>query len=282
MPSLTLPAPAKLNLFLHIVGRRDDDYHLLQTAFQFLDYSDELTLSPRADGFIECLPALPGVPPKSNLIFRAAALLKSHTRTPLGADIRLTKRLPMGGGIGGGSSDAATTLLGLNHLWQTQLGIEELAELGLRLGADVPVFVRGHASWAEGVGEKLTPLLSLPEPWFVVLTPPVTVPTVDIFRAPELTRDTPAITVSAFLAQGGRNDCESVVRKRYPEVDLALRWLARSGEARMTGTGACVFQPCATQEEALARMSGAPCQGFVARGCNRSPAIVALESGGLG
>lgn len=276
--SLTLPAPAKLNLFLHITGRREDGYHLLQTVFQFLDHGDELGFRTRTDGILTLTPPVPGVPDEQNLVIRAARALQQRTGCTLGADITLKKRLPMGGGIGGGSSDAATTLIGLNHLWQTGLTSDELAETGLALGADVPVFVRGEAAWAEGVGEKLTPLADLQEPWYLVLVPPVQVPTVTIFRDPQLTRNTPAIRVSAFLAQGGQNDCEPVVRRLYPEVDAALDWLSRFGEARLTGTGACVFQACASQAEAMERLSRSPIPGFVARGCNRSPVFTALDA----
>jgi 4-diphosphocytidyl-2-C-methyl-D-erythritol kinase len=235
MTSLILPAPAKLNLFLHITGRRADGYHLLQTVFQFLEQADTLHFSLRQDGHITLMPNIPGVPADSNLVVRAARLLQAHTNGRLGADITLDKRLPMGGGIGGGSSDAATTLLGLNQLWGLNLPLETLATLGLQLGADVPVFVRGHAAWAEGVGETLTPI-DLPEPWYLVLTPSAHISTVDIFCDPRLTRDTPAITVAAFLggglAQSIRNDCENIVRQRSPEVDAALTWLAYRGVAK--------------------------------------------------
>jgi len=190
MPTLTLPAPAKLNLMLHILGRRADGYHELQTLFQFLDYGDELSFSLRDDGQIRLHTDLPGVGHDSNLIVRAARLLQHESGCTLGADIELTKRLPMGGGIGGGSSDAATTLVGLDHLWRLDLGEDRLAELGLALGADVPVFVRGHAAFAEGVGERLQPV-DLEEPWFLVLAPQVSVSTAEIFADPELTRNYP-------------------------------------------------------------------------------------------
>lgn len=279
--TLTLPAPAKLNLFLHITGRRPDGYHLLQTVFQFLEQADTLHFSRREDGIIALAPDIPGVPAESNLIMRAARLLQTHTGCRTGADITLEKRLPMGGGIGGGSSDAATTLLGLNRLWGLDLPLDTLATLGLQLGADVPVFVRGHAAWAEGVGESLTPV-DLPEPWYLVLTPPAHISTADVFRHPQLTRDTPAITVAAFLggglARSVRNDCENIVRQLSPEVDAALTWLARHGTARMTGTGACCFVACPDRATAEHLLATSPLPGFVSKGCNRSPAHVALAA----
>lgn len=279
--TLTLPAPAKLNLFLHITGRRPDGYHLLQTVFQFLEQADTLHFSRREDGVIALAPDIPGVPAESNLIMRAARLLQTRTGCRTGADITLEKRLPMGGGIGGGSSDAATTLLGLNRLWGLDLPLDALATLGLQLGADVPVFVRGHAAWAEGVGESLTPV-DIPEPWYLVLTPPAHISTADVFRHPQLTRDTPAITVAAFLggglARSVRNDCENIVRQLSPEVDAALTWLARHGTARMTGTGACCFVACPDRATAEHLLATSPLPGFVSKGCNRSPAHVALAA----
>ena len=218
---LILPAPAKLNLMLHILGRRADGYHELQTLFQFLDFGDELGFALRPDGEIHLHTPIDGVPHDSNLIVRAARMLQQHANCTLGADIWLDKRLPMGGGIGGGSSDAATTLLGLNHLWQLNYSEDQLASLGLSLGADVPVFVRGHAAFAEGVGEKLQPV-TLSEPWFLVAIPQVLVSTAEIFSDPELTRDTPPIKVRSLLEGGGRNDCQPVVTKRYSEVRNAL------------------------------------------------------------
>lgn len=281
MTRLTLPAPAKLNLFLHITGRRPDGYHLLQTVFQFLEQADTLHFSRREDGIITLTPDIPGVPAGSNLIVRAARLLQAHTGSTTGANIRLEKRLPMGGGIGGGSSDAATTLLGLNRLWGLNLPLDELAALGLQLGADVPVFVRGHAAWAEGVGETLAPV-DIPEPWYLVLTPNAHVSTADVFRHPQLTRDTPAITVAAFLggglARSIRNDCENIVRQLSPEVNAALNWLAQHGTARMTGTGACCFIACPDRATAEHLLATSPIPGFVSRGCNQSPAHVALAA----
>ncbi|MFL1585239.1 4-(cytidine 5'-diphospho)-2-C-methyl-D-erythritol kinase [Stutzerimonas stutzeri] len=278
MQVLTLPAPAKLNLMLHITGRRADGYHELQTLFQFLDYGDELVLRPREDGQIRLLTELPGVDHDSNLIVRAARLLQRESGCALGADIQLTKRLPMGGGIGGGSSDAATTLVGLDHLWNTRLGEDRLAELGLNLGADVPVFVRGRAAFAEGVGERLQPV-DLPEPWFVVIAPQVSVSTAEIFADPELTRNTPAITVRSLLAGGGHNDCQPVVEKRYPEVRNALSLLNKFVQARMTGTGACVFGSFPNEGEAdkVRRQLPATLPSFVARGRNVSMLHRSLE-----
>ncbi len=269
--TLILPAPAKLNLFLHILGRRPDGYHELQTVFQFLDFGDQLGFRRRDDGEIRLHSALQGVPHDSNLIVRAARLLQEAGGTALGADIWLDKRLPMGGGIGGGSSDAATTLLGLDRLWRLDLGLDRLAELGLRLGADVPVFVRGRAAFAGGVGEQLVPL-DLEEPWFLVAVPQVSVSTAEIFSAPELTRDTPAIRVCGLPAGGGRNDCQAVVEKRYPEVRNALNLLNKFVSARMTGTGACVFGSFPNREEAdkVSRQLPATLPSFVAQGRNVS------------
>jgi len=268
---LTLPAPAKLNLMLHILGRRADGYHELQTLFQFLDYSDELGFALREDGKIHLHTEIPGVPHDSNLIVRAARKLQQESDCHLGADIWLNKRLPMGGGIGGGSSDAATTLLGLNHLWELNWDEEQLAELGLGLGADVPVFIRGRAAFAEGVGEKLTPV-EIDEPWYLVAVPQVTVSTAEIFNDPELTRNTPAITVHAVLEQGGRNDCQSVVEKRYQDVRNALILLNKFVSARLTGTGGCVFGAFPNKAEAdkVAAQLPATLPGFVAKGSNVS------------
>ncbi|MCF0014288.1 4-(cytidine 5'-diphospho)-2-C-methyl-D-erythritol kinase [Pseudomonas stutzeri] len=278
MQMLTLPAPAKLNLMLHITGRRADGYHELQTLFQFLDYGDELSFRLREDGQIHLLTELPGVDHDNNLIVRAARLLQRESGCTLGADIQLTKRLPMGGGIGGGSSDAATTLVGLDHLWNTELGEDRLAELGLRLGADVPVFVRGRAAFAEGVGERLQPV-DLAEPWFLVIAPQVSVSTAEIFADPELTRNTPAITVRSLLAGGGHNDCQPVVEKRYPEVRNALSLLNKFVQARMTGTGACVFGSFPNEGEAdkVRRQLPATLPSFVAHGRNISMLHRSLE-----
>lgn len=275
---LILPAPAKLNLFLHILGRRPDGYHELQTLFQFLDHGDDLGFRRREDDQIRLHTEVPGVPHDSNLIVRAARRLQEQSGTRLGADIWLDKRLPMGGGIGGGSSDAATTLVGLNHLWGLEWSEDRLAELGLALGADVPVFVRGRAAFAEGVGEKLTPV-SPPEPWYLVVAPQVSVSTAEIFTDPELTRDTPAITVRSLPEGGGHNDCQPVVEKRYEEVRNALILLNKFVQAKMTGTGSCVFGSFPNRDEAdrVSRQLPATLPSFIARGCNRSPLHRRLE-----
>lgn len=268
---LILPAPAKLNLMLHILGRRADGYHELQTLFQFLDFADELGFALRQDGEIRLHTAIDGVAHDSNLIVRAARSLQHASGTRLGADIWLDKRLPMGGGIGGGSSDAATTLLGLNHLWQLQYSEDQLATLGLSLGADVPVFVRGHAAFAEGVGERLT-AVELDEPWFLVAIPQVFVSTAEVFSDPELTRDTPPIKVRSLLEGGGRNDCLPVVQKRYKEVHNALILLNKFVPARLTGTGACVFGSFPNRDDAdkVARQLPGTLPSFVAQGRNIS------------
>lgn len=278
---LELPAPAKLNRMLHITGRRPDGYHELQTLFQFLDHGDFLRLQARGDGEVRLTPSLPGLADEDNLIVRAARLLQAETGCRLGAEITLTKRLPMGGGLGGGSSDAATTLLGLDRLWRLDLPLERLAELGLSLGADVPVFVSGHAAWAEGVGERLTPV-TLDTPWFVVVNPGVEVATAAVFGAAQLTRDTPPITMARAL-QGGapswHNDCEQTVRRLYPQVAEVLDWLGARAPAMLTGTGACVFARVETDAEARRILADLPrhCSAFIARGLNLSPLHVALS-----
>ncbi len=272
MPArLTLPAPAKLNLFLHITGRRADGYHDLQTLFQFLDYADELSFALREDGEIRLHSQLRDVAHDSNLIVKAARQLQHASGCRLGADIWLDKHLPMGGGLGGGSSDAATTLLGLNHLWQLGWDKDRLAILGLSLGADVPVFVHGHAAFAEGVGEKLT-AVELDEPWFLVAIPQVTVSTAEVFSDPELTRDTPANKLRSLLEGGGRNDCHPVVQKRYREVDNALILLNKFVPTRLTGTGACVFGSFPNEDDAdkVARQLPATLPSFIAQGRNVS------------
>ncbi len=269
---LSLPAPAKLNLFLHVTGRRPDGYHTLQTLFQFIDLCDTLHFECRADGRLQLYDALPGVSPEDNLVIRAARLLQQASGCRLGADIHLDKRLPMGGGIGGGSSDAATTLVGLNHLWQTGLTLQQLADLGLSLGADVPVFVLGRAAWAEGVGEQLTPV-TLDEPWYLVAVPDCQVSTAQIFSDERLTRDTQPITLAAFRNHGGRNDCLPAAEACYPEIRNTLILLNNYCEAKMTGTGSCVFGAFPNECEAdkvRARLP-ATLQTFVARGCNVSP-----------
>tara|TARA_B100000446_G_scaffold90034_1_gene84733 strand:+ start:26232 stop:27089 length:858 start_codon:yes stop_codon:yes gene_type:complete len=270
--SLILPAPAKLNLFLHITGQRDDGYHTLQTVFQLLDFGDELSFSLRPnDDNIHLSPEIDGVAHEDNLIVKAARLLQPHCRTPLGANITLHKRLPMGGGIGGGSSNAATTLLALNQLWQTDLSLHQLAAMGRRLGADVPVFVEGRSAWAEGIGEELQ-AIELPEKWYLVITPNCHVSTAEIFSHKDLTRDTSNITVAAFLEQGGHNDCQPLVRSLFSEVAKALDWLSQFGDAKMTGTGACVFAPFDNKASAEAVLAAMPTSltGFVAKGVNQS------------
>ena len=276
-PSITLPSPAKLNLFLHIVGKRPDGYHELQTLFQFLDYGDELTFTLTPDSpDIRLEQPIPGVADEDNLIIRAARALAARADKPLpGVTISVDKRLPMGGGLGGGSSNAATTLVGLNWLWQLNLSEDELAEIGLGLGADVPVFVRGRAAFAEGVGEKLTPA-EPPEDWFVVLKPDCDINTGKIFSQEGLTRDTPKITIRpAFEGDASRyrNDCEDVVQKLYPEVRQGLEWLSQFGPARLTGTGACIFGRFPTESAARIIWESNPSgiTGFVAKGVNYSP-----------
>jgi 4-diphosphocytidyl-2-C-methyl-D-erythritol kinase len=270
--SSAYPAPAKLNLFLHVVGRRADGYHLLQTAFRFVDYGDTLYFSPRSDGQVRLLTPLAGVPEAADLTVRAARSLQEASGCSHGVDIRLEKRLPMGGGLGGGSSDAATVLLALNHLWRLGLSRSRLQELGLALGADVPVFIFGHAAFAEGVGESLG-RIEVPPAWYLVLEPPVAVPTVDIFRAPELKRDTPAISAAAWRPGMGGNDLEAVACARFPEVAAHLAWLNRFGQARMSGSGACVFVEFAERPAAEAALAQLPegFRGWVAEGLTEHP-----------
>lgn len=275
------PAPAKLNLFLHITGRRADGYHELQTAFQLLDLTDSIGIEPTDGGPVTRLDGPPGVPPDEDLAVRAARALKSATGARRGARLRIRKAIPMGGGLGGGSSDAATVLVALNELWGTDLDLAQLASIGADLGADVPVFVHGRSAWAEGIGERLIPL-ELPKSWFVVIHPGVAVPTREVFQAPELTRNSPLITIRAFFQAGSRNDCEPIVRRRYPEVDAALRWLGARAEARMSGTGACVFAGFDSAEDAERIAAAVPdrWQHCVARGLNRSPLHALLAAAG--
>lgn len=283
------PAPAKLNLFLHVVGRRPDGYHLLQTVFRFLDRADTLHFSPREDGDIRLLTPLPGVPPENDLTVRAARLLQQQVpdgRCP-GADIRLEKRLPLGGGLGGGSSDAATVLIALNHLWGVGLSRSQLEALGLGLGADVPVFIRGQSVFAEGVGERFTPV-TLPEAWYVVLIPPVAVPTVSIFTAPELRRDTPPLDPGAWQPGQGGNDLEPVACARYPRVAEYLTWLGQQvhaqksalAPARMSGSGASVFAGFSSRGAAEAVLGRLPpgWQGWVAKGVDEHPLAKVLSA----
>ncbi|BBV16875.1 MULTISPECIES: 4-(cytidine 5'-diphospho)-2-C-methyl-D-erythritol kinase [Citrobacter] len=277
------PSPAKLNLFLYITGQRADGYHTLQTLFQFLDYGDTIDITPRSDGEIHLLTPVEGVAHEDNLIVRAArSLMKAASesnRLPKGsgADISIDKRLPMGGGLGGGSSNAATVLVALNHLWQCGLSVDELAALGLTLGADVPVFVRGHAAFAEGVGEILTPV-EPEEKWYLVAHPGVSIPTPVIFNDPDLPRNTPKRSIKTLLKCEFGNDCEVIARKRFREVDAALSWLLEYAPSRLTGTGACVFAEFDTESRARQVLEQAPewLKGFVAKGVNLSPLHRAL------
>jgi 4-diphosphocytidyl-2-C-methyl-D-erythritol kinase len=268
------PAPGKLNLFLHLVGRRDDGYHLLQTAFQFIDLCDELRFWRRPAGVIERVGKVAGVPAATDLALRAARALAARGGGHLGVGIEIVKRLPLQAGVGGGSSDAATVLVGLNRLWRLGIPADELAALALTLGADVPVFVRGAAAWAEGVGERLTPV-DFPESVYALVRPDVSVATAEVFQATELTRDSPVITINGFLAAGGRNDFEPVVRQRYPAVAAALDWLGRFAPARLTGSGSCVFAAMSDESMARAVLAGLPPRwtGYVVRGLNRSPLL---------
>lgn len=272
------PAPAKLNLFLHVTGRRGDGFHELQTVFQFLEHGDELQFSLRDDDLIKRTTEIPGIEEDEDLVVRAAHLLQQTCNKTQGVDIAVNKVLPLGGGLGGGSSDAATTLVALNYLWDCGLSKSRLTQLGLVLGADVPVFIYGQAAWAEGVGERFQPIAPL-ENWYLVLVPPVTVSTAEIFSSPNLNRTCPAITIRDFLMAQDTdqnavvNVCEPLVRERYPQVDEAFSDLSRFGDPHMTGTGACVFAAFATKAEAqaaLLELSG-KWQGFVAQGKNTSP-----------
>jgi 4-diphosphocytidyl-2-C-methyl-D-erythritol kinase len=276
------PAPAKINLFLHVLGRRADGYHELQTCFQFLDRADQIDLRVREDGRIERLGGL-DIPAESDLAVRAARLLQQATGVALGADILVHKNVPHGAGLGGGSSDAATVLCGLNDLWKAGLTEPALQRLGLKLGADVPVFVAGRAAFAEGVGERLTPLAGKEQPIehnYLILKPNCSVSTAEIFTAPELTRNSPPITIRGFLETGGRNDCTATVRGRFPPVARALDWLSQFGEARLTGTGACVFLPLASlpQGEDILERLPPEWSGFIARGLNESPLRARLQA----
>lgn len=284
------PAPAKVNLFLHVVGRRDDGYHLLQTVFRLLDYSDTVYIRLRSDGIIRRVQDIANVPEEQDLCMRAAHLIKEYTGTSLGADIVLQKQIPMGGGLGGGSSDAATVLLALNHLWNLQLPRRELQALGLKLGADVPVFVFGQNAWAEGIGEDLQPIALKPA-WYVVLTPPIYVSTAQVFASEELTRNTIPTTIAAFSGQASgtdsegrriQNDLESVVCRQHPVIASCLNWLNQFSQARMSGSGASVFAEFASRAEAesvlekLAQehaglIDGRPIKGFMAHGLEKHP-----------
>ena len=278
---LTVPAPAKLNLMLHITGQRTDGYHELQTIFQFLDYGDQLSFQVRHDNELTLTPEIAGVNFEDNLIIKAASSLQNHPRAlnkSCGANIELKKILPMGGGLGGGSSDAATTMLALNTLWQLELTLDELADLGVILGADIPVFIKGQACWAEGVGEKMTPLPDLAENWFLVACPNAHSNTKEIFSHKELTRDSEIINMRHALegqaANEGRNDCQLVASKLNPEIGKTLNLLNKFGSAKMTGTGACVFLSVASENKATQVASKLPAElnAFIAKGTNLSSA----------
>lgn len=278
---LRISAPAKINLFLHITGRRDDGYHNLQTVFQLLDIGDSLVIESNRSGIITLDGPDLGIADSDNLVVRAAMALKALPSTPdhCGAEIRLEKRLPSGGGLGGGSSDAASTLLALNALWELRLSTAALQQTGAALGADVPVFVLGRSAWAEGIGEQLTPL-DLPPAWYIVLKPDCAVNTGEIFSHRELTRDTLPITMHAVFAGDCRNDCEAIVRRLYPEVDSALNWLQNFGDAKLTGTGACVFCRCDSEAQAtqIAKQVPSRWKAWVAAGTNRSSALTDIKA----
>ncbi len=279
---LTLPAPAKLNLFLHITGRRPDGYHLLQTLFQILDYGDELHFSADQSGNIRLSCNDPQLEGSDNLIYRAALALKPLAAANAGVSIVLDKKIPLGGGLGGGSSDAATTLLALNKLWQLQLSVAELAAIGLKLGADVPLFVQGYSAFAQGVGEELQ-AVELPEKVYLVVTPCCHVSTVEVFTHPDLIRDSAMISAADVLnseqIKSWRNDCQPLVERLYPDVAITLQWLVEYAPSRMTGTGASVFAEFPDELSARRALAHLPanCRGFVARGVNRSPVLTALE-----
>ena len=284
---IELPAPAKLNLFLHVVERRADGYHELQTVFQFLDLADRVRIARRDDALLRRTAAIPGVEEADDLAMRAARLLRDESGIEAGADIAVEKRIPLGGGLGGGSSDAASVLVGLDRLWGLGMGTDQLAAIGDKLGADVPVFVRGLAAWGEGTGERLVPI-TLEEPWYVLVVLPVAVSTAGVFQAPALTRNTPRIRMKDLLrGESGtpespvrierllvsaRNDCEPVVREMHPEVGEAIDWLSQHARSRMTGTGATVFAPFRSRERAVEVADDAPppWRGLVARGLNQS------------
>jgi len=274
------PAPAKLNLFLHVVGRRADGYHLLQTAFQLIDRCDWLRFSPRADAEVRLSHPPPGIAERDELTVRAARLLRKESGCAQGVDIQIEKNIPVGGGLGGGSSDCATALVVLNRLWKLDLPRERLAEMALAIGADVPFFIFGRNAFAEGIGERLAPL-KLPAAWYAVLVPPIAVHTHTIFAAPELTRNSETIKISGFSAGFGRNDLEPVVCRRHAEVAAHLAWLKQFGDARLSGSGACVFARFTTEREACSVLSRMPAgmRGFAARGLDRHPLAGLLGTG---
>lgn len=272
-------SPAKLNLFLHITGQRSDGYHHLQTVFQLLDWGDDIRI--RANQSAEITLTCPKIPlaPERNLAVKAALALRAHAdKLDLGAHIEIEKHIPDGAGLGGGSSNAASVLLVLNKLWKLDLTADTLAEIGRELGADIPVFVHGHSAWAEGIGEHLTPV-NLPEKVFLVIKPQVSIATAEIFQTKELTRDTPAITIATFFEGRYRNDCESVVFQKFPEVKAVAEWLGQYGTPRLTGTGSCVFLECQSRAQAakIAQQVPAGSRAFVAQGVNQSPIVTALK-----
>lgn len=273
------PAPAKINLFLHITGRRSDGYHELQTLFAILDQGDELVFKEVDEDQITVLPDL-GFPQEQNIVYKAANLLKSFTGSTKGITITITKRTPMGGGLGGGSSDAATALVALNEIWKLKLEVETLAQLGRKLGADVPVFVRGRSAFAEGVGEILTPY-KIEEKFYLVVTPQNTnISTKEIFTHPDLVRNTPKLDIMDIPTVSTHNDCENLVKKYYPEVAKSLAWLLKYAPSRMTGTGASCFAAFSDKQSALKALSEMPksLSGFVAQACNNSPLLEALQN----
>ena len=280
--AITFPAPAKINLFLHIVGQRDDGYHNLETLFQFLDHSDTITLTTTEQGDIELLTPIKGVANEDNLIIKAALLLKNKSNSPFGVNISINKILPMGGGLGGGSSNAATILVALNTLWQCKLSTYELAELGLTLGADVPIFVHGFAAFAQGVGEQLNATFPL-ESWYLITKPECSISTQQVFTAEDLPRNTEKLPANAletndFINDSFHNDCQILVIKHYPEVAKLLAWLVEYAPSRMTGTGACVFTRFSSRDEALTLQAKLPkgISSFVAQGLNKSPLSSAI------
>lgn len=277
MQHLTLPAPAKLNLFLHILGRREDGYHNIQTVYQFVDFSDVLSFHLLKKPQIKLTPELYNVSHKKNLIIKAVKQLQKTTGCRLGVNITLNKKLPIGAGLGGGSSDAATTLVALNRLWKLNLSLDELAKLGITLGGDVPVFIYGHAAWAEGIGDQLTPII-LPEPWYLLLIPPYQVETRKMYNDPRLTRDSAALKITGYRPGDGHNDFETLVRLDYPEIAKALDWLKGVTTARMSGSGGVVFGQFDTREEASRIAAQVPMdyKTVITKGLNHSPLQVAL------
>ncbi len=279
MHTITVPSPAKINLFLHINGRRADGYHNLQTAFQFLELADRLTFAQGSNQCISLKGDLVDIPPEDNLIYKAAQQLQQHFAGTRGVEIEVEKNIPVGGGLGGGSSNAATTLLVLNKLWDCRLSTQELMAMGVKLGADVPIFISGLASFAQGIGEELQQIYP-PEKWMLLLAPSCTVNSGKIFSDSQLTRTTPKITIAEFLEQGGHNDCEPVTRKHFPEVADALDWLNNYSLARLTGTGSCVFALFEDKNAALNAIKEIPdrFKGFVVKGLNISPLHGVIEN----